>query len=239
MDDAFKRLEELVGAPVESVGEGLPQTRAEAKARGVLRYFTGKPCKHGHVDNRLTSSGSCHGCDLLKSRGQNRKEYNIKWQSENAEKLREARRMRYEEHKQIILNANRKYREKNKDAVKLTFSKYYEKNKEKIRARTSEWAINNYDKKQSNDRRRVENRSVCPELFAINQAEYYSVKGEVPRDITANCPEPTRSKLQALVNQIKADPSAGKQVVGLLRNMRELRKLELAEMKQVTEETKE
>jgi 5-methylcytosine-specific restriction endonuclease McrA len=37
-------------------------TRAEAKARGLKRYFTGKPCKHLHVVERLVSSGGCLVC---------------------------------------------------------------------------------------------------------------------------------------------------------------------------------
>lgn len=40
-------------------------TRAEAKARGLKRYFTGKPCKNGHVDERATNSGHCVACDVL------------------------------------------------------------------------------------------------------------------------------------------------------------------------------
>jgi|13_taG_2_1085334.scaffolds.fasta_scaffold03460_1 hypothetical protein len=37
-------------------------TRKEAKAAGLQRYFTGKPCKHGHVSGRLTSGGNCQEC---------------------------------------------------------------------------------------------------------------------------------------------------------------------------------
>lgn len=37
-------------------------TRAEAKARGLIRYFTGKPCKHGHVAERYVSTGFCMRC---------------------------------------------------------------------------------------------------------------------------------------------------------------------------------
>jgi hypothetical protein len=38
-------------------------TRAEAKARGLKRYFTGKPCRNkGHVAERLTSNGNCMEC---------------------------------------------------------------------------------------------------------------------------------------------------------------------------------
>lgn len=39
----------------------LPSTRAEAFAVGADRYFTGAPCKHGHIAERYVS-GSCVGC---------------------------------------------------------------------------------------------------------------------------------------------------------------------------------
>ena len=39
----------------------LPKTRAEAKAQGVKYYFTGEPCKHGHIAPRKTK-GSCFDC---------------------------------------------------------------------------------------------------------------------------------------------------------------------------------
>ena len=37
-------------------------TRAEAKALGLKRYFTGKPCKHEHVAERQVSNGKCVEC---------------------------------------------------------------------------------------------------------------------------------------------------------------------------------
>ena len=40
-------------------------TRAEARAQGLTRYFTGKPCKHGHVSERMRSSGACVECQRL------------------------------------------------------------------------------------------------------------------------------------------------------------------------------
>ncbi len=39
----------------------LPKTRAEAKAAGATHYFTGEPCKHGHVAPRKTK-GACVEC---------------------------------------------------------------------------------------------------------------------------------------------------------------------------------
>ena len=39
----------------------LPKSRAEAKATGAKYYFTGEPCKHGHVAPRKTK-GACVEC---------------------------------------------------------------------------------------------------------------------------------------------------------------------------------
>jgi hypothetical protein len=39
----------------------LPKTRAEAKETGATHYFTGEPCKHGHIAPRKTK-GACVEC---------------------------------------------------------------------------------------------------------------------------------------------------------------------------------
>ncbi|MEN6402273.1 MAG: hypothetical protein ABFD94_10055 [Armatimonadia bacterium] len=39
----------------------LPKTRAEAMAIGATHYFTGQPCKHGHIAPRKTK-GACIEC---------------------------------------------------------------------------------------------------------------------------------------------------------------------------------
>jgi 5-methylcytosine-specific restriction endonuclease McrA len=39
-------------------------TKAEAKAQGLTRYFTGKQCLRGHVSPRLVSTKNCCQCDL-------------------------------------------------------------------------------------------------------------------------------------------------------------------------------
>lgn len=39
----------------------IPKTRQEAKATGAKYYFTGEPCKHGHVAPRKTK-GACVEC---------------------------------------------------------------------------------------------------------------------------------------------------------------------------------
>lgn len=41
----------------------LPATKQETRDGSVFRYFTGKPCKHGHVAPRQRCDGKCVVCD--------------------------------------------------------------------------------------------------------------------------------------------------------------------------------
>lgn len=43
-------------------------SRQEANKRGLTTYFTGKPCKHGHVCPRKVKSGNCSACSTLITR---------------------------------------------------------------------------------------------------------------------------------------------------------------------------
>ena len=57
-------------------------SRAEAKASGLKRYFSGNPCKReGHVVGRWTSTGTCIVC-------------NRRWAAANPERMREISRAR-------------------------------------------------------------------------------------------------------------------------------------------------
>jgi len=54
-------------------------TKKEAKEKNLIFYFTGKPCKHGHISERLVKGGSCRECKnniSAKNREENREEYN-------------------------------------------------------------------------------------------------------------------------------------------------------------------
>ena len=59
----------------------LPATRSEARAQGAKRFFTGEPCRNGHVAPRYTSIGCCCECQRLAF---------LRWRAdpENAEKDR-------------------------------------------------------------------------------------------------------------------------------------------------------
>lgn len=43
-------------------------TLAEARARRLRHYFTGRPCIHGHVARRYVSTGTCAECLRVRAR---------------------------------------------------------------------------------------------------------------------------------------------------------------------------
>ena len=53
-------------------------TRAEAKAQERTRYYTGKPCTHGHAAERYVCSSHCVECRRKQTR-----EYGSTWRKEN------------------------------------------------------------------------------------------------------------------------------------------------------------
>lgn len=43
-------------------------SRSEAQAKHLRHYFTGKPCKRGHIDIRYVTSRACVVCSLENAR---------------------------------------------------------------------------------------------------------------------------------------------------------------------------
>lgn len=101
-------------------------TKAEATRLGLKKYFTGKPCKQGHIAERYVLKSTCTEC-LIESRAKridairehNRKAYHSmseeKKQSER-KRLREYNRKRYwddpEKFRKRALEHQKKHREK-------------------------------------------------------------------------------------------------------------------------------
>ena len=90
-------------------------SRKEARAIGNSRYFTGKPCTHGHTSERRTSNALCIEC----SNG-----YNKIYSNENSEKLLEYRIQYYQKNKKAAANHRIKWRLENSIAKKESDRKY-------------------------------------------------------------------------------------------------------------------
>jgi hypothetical protein len=78
-----------------------PKERAAAKAAGETTYFTGRPCRLGHVVHRVTSSGACVECARAseKRSRQKKTEANPNWVKERYAKNAEHYRQKCKEYR--------------------------------------------------------------------------------------------------------------------------------------------
>ena len=107
----------------------LPKTRAEAKAIGATHYFTGKPCKHGHITPRLVK-GTCIECRKVEWSVENERRKTLP----KSEASKEAGRRYYEKNKELVkAKANIRDLEKRRESKR----KWKRKNKEQQRVYTN------------------------------------------------------------------------------------------------------
>lgn len=99
-------------------------SKHQAKSLGMKRYFTGKPCKHGHVCERLISSGDCIECKKISKK----KDYHS-----NKEKHREAQRRYYYSNISYHRDRNKNYHENNRELCNQKSKTYYRNNRERLK----------------------------------------------------------------------------------------------------------
>jgi hypothetical protein len=92
-------------------------SRKEAIEKNEMFYYTGKPCKRGHLAKRYVSSYICRDCFVV-------------WHEENADKVKEGRKVYYEENKAKLLANQREYYTEHKYEYKVWQKQHYLKNRE-------------------------------------------------------------------------------------------------------------
>jgi 5-methylcytosine-specific restriction endonuclease McrA len=144
--------------------EGEIVTRAQALARDLPRYFTGKPCQRGHISQRRTTGGECAACAYLTRatwKAANREKTNA---AERESRLRDpethkARTARYltsdkgkataQAYRVTHAEAARKrvkdWKSKNPERVLENRRRYYEANKDHVVSKVAEWNAANPD----------------------------------------------------------------------------------------------
>lgn len=80
----------------------LPKTRKEAQTSGAKHYFTGEPCKHGHVAPRK-AKGSCVECLRLEWKEGNEKRAEYFREYNRREDVRERKHEWYEENREQVI----------------------------------------------------------------------------------------------------------------------------------------
>ena len=103
---------------------------ATAKAEGLTHYFTGKPCKHGHISKRFTSNRECQGCIASRGLSTERKAYMAAYMRERraaSPELREAERLRSLERMHTIYAPLYKNDPQHKERIRKLGRKSYRK----------------------------------------------------------------------------------------------------------------
>lgn len=140
-------------------------SRADARAKGLKRYFTGKPCKHEHVAERIVANGGCVSClKAIESRHRDkyREKFRAKWRRQsvaslikNPERVRRNRK-RWSDANPIKRRAIQKAcRDKNPETYKKIDQKWRQANPEKVRAKLRNYRDANVEKLRILDFERV------------------------------------------------------------------------------------
>ena len=116
----------------------MPATRAEAKATGATHYFTGQPCKQGHIAPRKTK-GACVEC------------LRLEWEKANQARAEYFRAYNQSEAGQ---KAKREYYERNREAVIASAQARPDEEKNKYKKRHKEQNQDYYRSLVSMRRRR-------------------------------------------------------------------------------------
>lgn len=102
-------------------------SRKEAKEKGIGRYFTGKPCKYGHITQRYVSDGRCLECSSNRDQ--------TDWYHKNKDRRRKYKQQEwYKEY-------SKKYRQE-----------WYRENREHALLYAKNWARDNVEKKNAYQR---------------------------------------------------------------------------------------
>lgn len=89
-------------------------SRKDARLIGAVRYFTGKLCKNGHIDERFVSNGSCVTCEKERRERPDNIEKERIYRAVNSEKARKRSSEWYANNQEKV----KKYREDNVDRTK-------------------------------------------------------------------------------------------------------------------------
>lgn len=108
-------------------------TKAQARERGLKKFFTGVPCKRGHVVERKVGDRSCIQCKRLVAQKEDSKNKRKEWYIAHRASELERKRKLWSENKENNAKKKRENYLKNKDAIKEKVKIYRKNNREKYR----------------------------------------------------------------------------------------------------------
>jgi hypothetical protein len=127
-------------------------TREQAIERGLKRFFTGIPCKHGHVTERFVTGWLCYGCTDANAKrwvekNKARKDaVDAAYREQNREALRAKATARYEnsvEYREYVKAKAREYGRSNPERRNERVAAWYKANPKKALEFARQWRKEN------------------------------------------------------------------------------------------------
>ena len=117
----------------------------EAKAAGRTRYFTGKPCRNGHVAERLVSTRDCVQCSL---------ERTLSHRKAHPEHRKQSDAQYRERHRERVNAASISYYWRNAERLRPVLAQWAKKNPERAKAAQIVWKAANFAKRNAHEAKR-------------------------------------------------------------------------------------
>lgn len=157
-------------------------TRAQAKEQGLKQFYTGIPCKRGHISERNFRDGCCVICDKDREHSENYKSVRRIGRAKKSKEINEKRR--------ILRKINPKYKEQQRTWRKENIEKVNEKkrkwrheNSEKARKQQAASYIRNLEynrkaRKEYREKNRERTLQILKEYWGKNREELRRKKRE-------------------------------------------------------------
>src|SRR3990167_4705977 len=116
---------------------------AEARARGLKFYFTGKPCKHGHVAERRLIKRFCVECErssVVLWREANREKHRAavkSYQKLNPERVKDWKRRDYEKNRERYAKSGLDWSARNRERSRLIKARWQKRNPIAMRVKSA------------------------------------------------------------------------------------------------------
>lgn len=184
-------------------------SRKDAIAKGLKRYFTGKPCKRGHVVERLTH-GECPKCQKLRDAGRRDKirAYQNEYRRRNHEKMLQQERARRAANPEIGEKASAKYYAANGEKLRERVRTHRAANREQVNARQRELRAADPER----------HRKYTDKYLTANKARIAEMRAERARRFKLEHPEKVAEKLARLLAWKAADPERAKACAAIRRS---------------------
>ncbi len=147
---------------------------ALAKSNGETTYFTGAPCRSGHIAQRVVASRMCVICARAKTR---------KWVGENPEHVADYKKRYTDENRAAIYVVMGEWRAKNPDRVKRSKAADYARHKVERLASMKRWRVANLDKVRESHARKV---AAFPDKYRAYRRNYKVRKRNAPGSHTGD-----------------------------------------------------